>query len=313
MSKLSCVFVISDKAIKLPELLAGASGLGEKICVLIAGEQRDVDLAFSHGAHSVYLFPLKKDLLFEEYADSMAKTIRAAGSAGLVLLPLDRTCRCLAAKLAAKLGIACVNDVESINTEGGMSVRHMVYGGVAFSTEKFTAPLGIVTIGSGVFEAAPPDVSKKGTAVSAEFVPPAKAVRVLEVRPSEAASVDLGKAKRVISVGRGLKGKEDLALIAQLGAALGAELGCTRPVAEAEHWMERERYIGVSGVMLKNDVFLAIGVSGQIQHMVGSTACKVIIAINKDKNAPVFKFADYGIVGDLYKVVPKMVEAFKTA
>lgn len=90
---------------------------------------------------------------------------------------------------------------------------------------------------------------------------------------------------------------------------MGAELACSRPIAEGEHWMERERYIGVSGVMVKADVYLAAGISGQIQHMVGARDSRVIIAVNKDKNAPIFRFADYGIVGDLYKVLPALTKA----
>lgn len=88
-------------------------------------------------------------------------------------------------------------------------------------------------------------------------------------------------------------------------------LAGTRPIAEGEGWMSRERYIGVSGAMLKPELFIALGVSGQVQHMVGVTGARTIIAINKDKNAPVFRYADYGIVGDLYEVVPQLVELLK--
>ncbi len=97
---------------------------------------------------------------------------------------------------------------------------------------------------------------------------------------------------------------------------LNAEVGCSRPIAEGENWMERERYIGVSGVLLKSDLYLTLGISGQIQHMgisgqiqhmVGGNGAKVIVAINKDKNAPIFNYADYGLVGDIYKVVPALI------
>ena len=91
--------------------------------------------------------------------------------------------------------------------------------------------------------------------------------------------------------------------------AIGAEIGCSRPIAEGEHWMERERYIGVSGTQLKADIYIALGISGQIQHMVGAADCGVILAVNKDKNAPIFKDADAGIVGDLYKIVPELTRA----
>ena len=139
----------------------------------------------------------------------------------------------------------------------------------------------------------------------------ASGITLVERKPRQVESVNLAAARRVVSVGRGLEKQEDLALIEELARALEAEVGCTRPIAEGVNWMARERYIGVSGAMLKPDLFVAVGVSGQVQHMVGATGAKTIVAINKDKNAPVFKQADYGIVGDLYEVVPQLVESLK--
>ncbi|WP_226963138.1 FAD-binding protein [Sutterella seckii] len=112
-----------------------------------------------------------------------------------------------------------------------------------------------------------------------------------------------------VGVGRGIAKEADLALADALAKAIGAEVGCSRPIAEGEHWMERERYIGVSGVLLKGDVYVALGISGQIQHMVGVNDCGTIIAVNKDKNAPIFNYCDYGIVGDIYKVLPELTKA----
>ena len=132
-----------------------------------------------------------------------------------------------------------------------------------------------------------------------------------ERRSKTASNVDLGKARRVIGIGRGLLAKEDLQMVWDLASALDAEVGCSRPIAEGEHWMDRERYVGVSGVLLKSDIYLALGISGQIQHMVGGNGAKTIIAVNKDKNAPIFQYADYGLVGDIYKVVPLLTELLK--
>jgi electron transfer flavoprotein alpha subunit len=102
-----------------------------------------------------------------------------------------------------------------------------------------------------------------------------------------------------------------MAMINELAQLLGAEIGCTRPLAEGLDWLPRERYIGVSGAFLKADLYVGVGVSGQIQHMVGVTDSRVIVAVNKDDHAPVFEFADYGIVGDLYQVVPALIAALK--
>ena len=100
-------------------------------------------------------------------------------------------------------------------------------------------------------------------------------------------------------------------MVEELAGLMEAEVGCSRPVAEGMNWLPKERYIGVSGAMLKPDLYLALGISGQVQHMVGVNQAKAIVAINKDKAAPIFSQADYGIVGDLYKVLPSLIEKFK--
>jgi electron transfer flavoprotein alpha subunit len=124
-------------------------------------------------------------------------------------------------------------------------------------------------------------------------------------------SVNLCGAPSVISVGRGIAKQEDLQLVRDLAAVLTAEIGCTRPIAEGQGWLSHERYIGVSGAIIKPELFVAIGLSGQIQHMVGANRAKTVVAINSDKNAPIFKQADFGIVGDLYQVVPGLIEALR--
>ncbi|EGH1472319.1 hypothetical protein IDQ71_001060 [Salmonella enterica] len=140
------------------------------------------------------------------------------------------------------------------------------------------------------------------------YIAPRHEVLCQQRRAKSLSSVDLSKAKRVIGVGRGLAAQSDLDMVHKLATVLGAEVGCSRPIAEGENWMERERYIGVSGVLLKSDLYLTLGISGQIQHMVGGNGAKIIVAINKDKNAPIFNYADYGLVGDIYKVVPALID-----
>ena len=141
--------------------------------------------------------------------------------------------------------------------------------------------------------------------------PEVAGVRVIEHRPKQGEVVNLGAAKRVIGVGRGFAAEEDLKMAEELASLMGAEMACSRPIAEGEKWMSKERYIGVSGVVLKPDVYVAVGISGQIQHMVGVNQAKTLVAINKDKNAPIFKQVDIGIVGDIYTVLPKIVEKMK--
>ena len=115
----------------------------------------------------------------------------------------------------------------------------------------------------------------------------------------------------MVGIGRGLKTKDDLALIDGLAGAADAEIACSRPLAEGLDWLGRDRYIGCSGWNLSPDVYFAVGISGQLQHMVGVRGAKTIVAINSDPNAPVFAEADYGLVGDLYQLVPALTEALK--
>ena len=152
-------------------------------------------------------------------------------------------------------------------------------------------------------------ISRTGETHTVEWQAPAVAITRTATQARQSNSVDLDKARLVVSVGRGIGSKENIALAEQLCKAIGAELACSRPVAENEKWMEHERYVGISNLMLKPELYLAVGISGQIQHMVGANASQTIFAINKDKNAPIFQYADYGIVGDAVKILPALTAA----
>lgn len=141
--------------------------------------------------------------------------------------------------------------------------------------------------------------------------PHSAGIRLLERRAKEEKSVNLNAAKIVIGAGRGFGCAENLALARELAAAIGAEVGCSRPVAEEEKWMPKEAYIGVSGVMIKPELYIACGISGQVQHMTGVSQARTIVAVNKDSGAPIFEKCDYGIVGDLNTVLKALIQAFK--
>lgn len=313
MSKLSNVWVFSDIASRLPEVIAGGVQLGEKVSAFVIGSEDEIATAYSLGAtHVYYLGEKDANKIIEDYAETMAHAIANGDTHTLMLLGATKRGKALAAKLGVQLKAGVVNDASEVTVGEGVTAKHMVYGGLAIGEEKIVSPIALVTIGNGVFEAAEADTSKTGEAVSVSFIEPKSAIKCIERRAKQGESVDLGKAKRVIAIGSGIGKQENLQMVAELGAAIGAELGCSRPIAETEKWMERERYIGVSGVMLKPELYLALGISGQIQHMVGALGSQTILAVNKDKNAPIFQYADYGIVGDLNKVVPALISAFKS-
>ncbi|MDR8525639.1 FAD-binding protein [Shewanella fidelis] len=312
MSKLSNIWVFSDIASRLPEMIAAGAALGEKVSAFIIGTESEITAAYTLGATNVYYLGEKdSQKITEDYSHTIAQVIAANSQNSLVLLAPTKRGKALASKLGVQLQAGVVNDVTEINVENGVHAKHMAYGGLAIAEEKINSQIAIMTLSSGLYEALPVDPSRTGEAVNVTFIEPTTSITCIERRAKQGESVDLGKAKRVIGVGSGIGSQENLQVANELAALMGAELGCSRPIAETEKWMERERYIGVSGVMLKPEVYLALGISGQIQHMVGALGSQTILAVNKDKNAPIFQYADYGIVGDINKVMPALISALK--
>jgi electron transfer flavoprotein alpha subunit len=170
-----------------------------------------------------------------------------------------------------------------------------------------------VSVQAGAF---PADTSATGKATIATFTPTIEPAQI-RTRPGEpfraaAQAVDLGSAQLIVSVGRGIKAQENIALVQELATALGAELAASRPICDAG-WLPMERQVGSSGQTVAPKLYVAAGISGAIQHLVGMKGSQCIVAINKDPDAPIFEVADYGIVGDLMEVVPALTEAVKAA
>lgn len=174
--------------------------------------------------------------MIEDYAGVMADTIRQHGADGLVLLPNTRRGKLLAAKLGYRLNAAVSNDASAVSVQDGKAtVKHMVYGGLAIGEERIATPYAVLTISSGTFDAAQPDASRTGETHTVEWQAPAVAITRTATRARQSNSVDLDKARTVVSVGRGIGSKENIALAEQLCKAIGAELACSRPVAENEN------------------------------------------------------------------------------
>ncbi|MEQ4924362.1 FAD-binding protein [Proteus hauseri] len=307
MSQFSTVWVLSDTLSRLAELMGGACLLGQSVNVFTLNDEQRV-AAFKLGAKQVFQLEGKpENCIIEDYAQSIVETIKQHSDAGLVLLPNTRRGKLLAARLGHRLDAVVSNDAQSVKVEGDALVtKHMVYGGLAFGDETLKTAYCVVTAGVGAFEPAQENASATGTAQAVAWIAPAQTIVRDSVQPREVNAVDLDKARFVVSVGRGIGSKENIAIAEALAKVIGAEIACSRPVAENEKWMEHERYVGISNLMLKPELYLAAGISGQIQHMVGANGAQTIVAINKDKNAPIFQFADYGIVGDLMKILPAL-------
>ncbi|EAT5821562.1 electron transfer flavoprotein subunit alpha/FixB family protein [Salmonella enterica] len=310
MNKFSSVWVFSDTPSRLPELMSGAQAVGEKVNAFVLNEA-DSATACHLGADHVWLLSGKpEDRMIEDYAAAMAETIRQHSEGGAVLLPNTRRGKLLAAKLGYRLSAVVSNDASDVSLQDGKAaVKHMVYGGLAIGAETIASPFAVITLSSGTFNAQQPDASRSGEMHTVQWQAPATAVTRTATQARQSNSVDLDKARLVVSVGRGIGSKENISLAEALCQTIGAELACSRPVAENEKWMEHERYVGISNLMLKPELYLAVGISGQIQHMVGANGAQTIFAINKDKNAPIFQYADFGIVGDALKILPALTAA----
>ena len=191
--------------------------------------------------------------------------------------------------------------------EDGVEAARIVYGGTAFETQRSPLPAVVVAAPGAL-----PPTEGSGKGLAAELPPAPSPVELVEVQQlPQQKSVNLGAARTVVGVGRGISTPDNLPAVEQLAAAIGAEIGCTRPVAEEEHWYPKNRYLGVSGSVIKPRVYLALGISGQIQHMAGVNQAGTVFAVDKNEKAPIFRQADYGLVGDLKTVLPQLLERFK--
>jgi len=221
---------------------------------------------------------------------------------GDVVLVANRAAeRVLAGAVAAKLGAPVLTGVVGFG-DGGFEVTR--FGGIAKETLTSDAAVVVVMAGGNEVDG---DADEVTTVAGAEFLE----AKVTAENISHVEAVDLASAKRIVSAGRGFKAEGDLQLVRDLAAALGAEVSCSRPLAEGVGWMSKDSYVGVSGQTVKPDIYLAVGISGQLQHLAGAQEAKTIIAINSDDKAPIFAHADYGVVGDLYQVLPALTDALK--
>lgn len=244
--------------------------------------------------------------LVEAYARPVAALLAQRG-ATLVALGADVRSRLLAGQVAAHLGVSPVT-VSGVVSATPLVVTRAAYGGLAVATDEVSAPVAVLVIEPGAVAKGADAVAGEG-AVEAAGLQPVAGATLVETRAKAGEQVDLAAAKRVVGVGRGFAAEADLELARDVAARLGAELACSRPISEGVGWMPAERYLGVSGATVKPELYLAVGISGQVQHLVGVGGAKVIVAINKDKNAPIFQHADLGVVGDLYEVLPALAAA----
>jgi electron transfer flavoprotein alpha subunit len=229
-----------------------------------------------------------------------------------LVFPHTYQVRDYAPALAARLGQVLIGDVIAI-APGPVFVRQLMQGRLSGQYRHSGGGTCFVSVQSGAFRTE----SASGPEAAIETLGPKIDALQIRTKPGEpfrgsAQTVDLGSAQLIVSVGRGIKEAENLGLVRDLASALGAELAASRPICD-NGWLPIERQVGSSGQTVAPKLYLAVGISGAIQHLVGMKGSQCVAAINKDPDAPIFEVADYGIVGDLFEVVPALTEALKAA
>lgn len=301
----------SFEAISYGARLASQTGTNAEAVVLgTVQSETDLETLGKYGASKVHYISnnILNNFDAQVYADVIAQ-VATALQATVIVCSHNSSGKAIAPRLSAKLKAAFVAGAISLpDTSNGFVVRRNVFSGKAFAQVALNTPLKIISVNTnsfGIHETGGTAVVQKNDSVSI----PASKIRVTGV--SKATNeVPLSEAELVVSGGRGLKGPENWGIVEDLARALGAATACSRPVADA-NWRPHHEHVGQTGGSIAPNLYFAIGISGAIQHLAGVNRSKVIVVINKDPEAPFFKAADYGIIGDLFEVVPKITAAVK--
>lgn len=245
------------------------------------------------------------------YAAAVAAAAQSSG-AKVVLFPASAMGKDLAPRVAARLGVGLASDCTALSTDGGKLIAtRPVFAGKALQKLAFPKSPALVSLRPKLFAAAP-QAGKTATVTPLAFTYDASAPRakVTGTAGASGGKADLTEAEIIVSGGRGLKGPEHFVLIEQLADALGATVGASRAVVDAG-WRPHGEQVGQTGKNVNPKLYVAVGISGAIQHLAGMASSRCIVAINKDADAPIFKVADYGLVGDLFEVLPPLTEAIR--
>jgi electron transfer flavoprotein alpha subunit len=296
------------------EVIAAAQQTGVPVKVAVLGSGLGASAAEVAAASVAEVVTVDLPALASYTADGYVLALAALieqEQPALVFLPHTYQTRDFAPALAARIGRPLVTDVTAVSKHGdAFTYSRPIFQGKLNADASVSGPAPhIVTFQIGAFRA---DAAARG-ASPAPIRPSTIAVDASNIRQVPEApfkeakqAVDLSQAERIVAVGRGIKGQEHLALAQQLAQAMGAEIAASRPICDAG-WLPMDRQIGSSGQTVAPKLYVALGISGAIQHLVGMKGARTIVAINKDPEAPIFEIADYGIVGDLFEIVPAMV------
>jgi electron transfer flavoprotein alpha subunit len=244
----------------------------------------------------------------EPWSRAVASVV-AQEKPAVVLVPFTAMGRDLAPRVAARVGAGLVSDVVALSVKDGkLEARRPMYAGKAFATVRWEGEPQMASLRPNVFALGKRDDARKSEVVPAAPDDTTARAKVVRVEATQAGKVELSEAQIIVSGGRGLKGPEHFHLVENLAQALGAAVGASRAIVDAG-WVDHQLQVGQTGKTVSPTLYVAAGISGAIQHLAGMSSSKVIVAINKDPDAPIFKVANYGIVGDVFEILPKLTEA----
>lgn len=292
-------FILAEHQDAARELCAGARSMADEVaCVSIGGLELPLGVA-----DKVLHITLPEGAVFDDAADTVVAALDASGDR-IVLVEPTRRMKVIAGKLAAHFEASVITNVLSFD---GAVATSLYFGGVGIQAQNPCGDISFYTVGQGVFADA--EASGSNEIEDVAWIEPQAPLKLVSVHSIEKTGADLSKSDVIVAAGRGFCEESDLDMARTLCDKIGGALGCTRPLTEGLDWLPKETYIGVSGLMLSPKVYVAAGVSGQMQHMVGCNRAGTLFAINKDKNAPVFKQCDFGLVGDIKDVLPALAAA----
>jgi electron transfer flavoprotein alpha subunit len=317
------ILVFSEHAETVGELLTLgrelASRLRRPLTVVAVGRnaQELQDEALARGADDVLAVRQAEGdgiVADESIPAALCEAIRASAPA-IVLMGATRSGAELAAHTAQLLQIPCASSCVALEMDdaGNLSIDRRVYGGRFVSRQRLVTAPRMATVPPKRFPRAEKVAAAQGSVRQLQVELAAPRIRTVGVNPRSRSQVDISKAEVIVSAGRGVKRMEDLKQLEQLAALLGGVLAGSRPLTGDVDWLPVDRRVGLSGQTVKPNLYIACGISGQIEHIVGMKGARTVVAINNDAKAPIHGEADYSVIGDLYEIVPALIQACENA
>lgn len=312
---MAAILVFSERDEVAFQLLGEAKKLGDKLGMEVAAVafgSSDTNGYLSRGVSTVYTGKNEELNDFEAsvYAQALEQVAKQADAA-IILLGSTRRGKELAGRLAQRMKAGSLTDVDRLEViDGRVVCSRNSFGGATVSTQTILQGVQIIAVSPSAGEAPVPGDSTGSVADVALTIQPAR-IKKIDTAPKSQGSANIEAAEVLVCVGKGLASEAELKMVDELAQALGGIVACTKPLATDEKWLPEERIVGLSGKIGKPDLAICLGISGQVQFTVGIRDAKTIVAVNTDQNAFIFQMADYGIVGDLHQVVPKLTAALR--